>query len=148
MSRTPSQQCGQPTRDRPYIDPVPRSHHPGHIPIPYYQPYPQHEPRPFLPPDVVYERPAFSTPPATRLPSLGHLSERSLDPRYMLSSENAYPSRPSIPQALPLRMHHHGPVSTEPRAYPAPYEERSSPMMGHGRDYASHHVQTFDLESQ
>ena len=152
MSKTPSQQCGHLTPDRQYInpDPAPRFHHPGQIPI-TDQPYLRHESEHLGSRTAVYERPAYSTPPAPRLPSLGQIPDRSLDPRYMLSSDHEHLHRPSVPLALPLRVHPHGLVDTIPRAYPATFEERSKPMLSlthGGRNYASRRVQTFDLESQ
>lgn len=66
----------------------------------------------------------------------------------MLSTDNGYMSRHSMPQTLPLRMHHHGPAVADPWGYPGPYDERSSPMLGHSRESASHRVRTYDLESQ
>ncbi|KAJ5169004.1 uncharacterized protein N7482_004598 [Penicillium canariense] len=158
MSRTPSQQCGHTTPpDRPYvnINSVSRPHHPDPMPVAYHQPYPRHEPRHFLPPELHYERPTLTTPPGPpRLPSLGQLPESSVDPRYMVSSDHGYMNRPLMPQALPLRMHHHSPTVGDPRGYPGPgpspasYGELSSPMLSHGGDYARHRVRTHDLESQ
>ncbi|KAJ5364509.1 uncharacterized protein N7496_010222 [Penicillium cataractarum] len=161
MSRTPSQQCGHTTPpDRPHIDPVSRSHHPGQqIPLAYHQPYPLYEPRHFVPPDLGYERPALTTPPNPhRLPALGHLPERNADPRYMLSSDHGFMNRQPLPQTLPLRMqhhqqqqhhHHHGPPVADLRGYrgPTSYDERSSPMLSHGGDNVRHQLRTYDVES-
>lgn len=148
MSRARSQQCGHSTSDRPYLDPPSRSHQPGQMPMTYHQPYTRHEPRHFFPQDMGYGPPAFTGAPGPRLPALQHPLERSADPRYTLSSDNTYTSRHASPHTLPLRMHHHGPVAADPRGYHDRYEERSSPMLSHGREYTSHRMQTFDLDIQ
>ncbi|KAJ5414349.1 hypothetical protein N7509_000976 [Penicillium cosmopolitanum] len=113
-----------------------------------YEPYSRHEPRHFVPPDVgYYHRPMMATPPPPRLPPLGTLPETSTDPRYMLSSDNGYLAHHSMPQTLPLRMHHQGPA-LEPRAYPAPYDERSNSMLNPSREPAAYRMRTYDQESQ
>lgn len=148
MSRTPAQQCGHPTSDRPYLDLPSRSHQPGQMPMTYHQPYGRHEPRLCPSSEVGYERPLLPPTPGPRLPALGHSIERSADPRYMLSSDNSYTNRHALPHTLPLRMHHHGAATVDPRGYHDPYEERSSPMLSHSREHASHRVRTYDLDIQ
>lgn len=145
MSRTPSQQCGHPTPDRPLdpraypLDPMPVS----------YQSYPYHDPRHFRPPEMGYARPELSAPPGPpRLPPLGPRADANPDPRYMVAGENSYINRQSFLHTLPLRMHYQVPAAPDLRTSHGPYEERSSPMISHGRDFPSHRLRTFDLESQ
>lgn len=146
MSRTPSSQCGHSTPDSAYIEPD-SQHHRTQVSMTYH-PYPRHEPRHFLPPDIGYSRPVPSTQPGPRLPSIGHFPERNVDPSHMPTSDNGYKHHSSIPHTLPLRMHHYDFADIDPRGDPpAPYAGRSNPMLSHGREY-SHRVRTHDLESQ
>ncbi|KAJ5171801.1 hypothetical protein N7492_004394 [Penicillium capsulatum] len=82
--------------------------------------------------------------PVSRLPSLGHLTDRSADPRYMPTPENVYMNHPMVP----MRMNY-GPA-VDARGHPVFYEQRPNPipMPNHGRGYASHSVRTYDMESQ
>jgi hypothetical protein len=81
-----------------------------------------------------------------RLPAL--VPERSADPRYMPSPDNAYMNFQPMPQALPLRTYHQPPASSDARGHYNPYEERTNPALGHARDYDSHRSRTYDVESQ
>ncbi|KAF3394072.1 hypothetical protein F1880_005456 [Penicillium rolfsii] len=168
MSRTPSQQCGHTTPpDKPHIECVSRAHHPGQqIPLTYHPLYPQYDPRHLVPPDLGYERPLTTPPgPHQRPSSLGHVSERTADSRYILSSDHGFITHQPLPQALPVRIqpyhqhhqqyhyhhhHHHGPAAADPRGYPGPtsYEERLSPMLSHGGENVRHRLRTNDVESQ
>lgn len=114
----------------------------------YHHPYMRHEPRHFLPPDVGYEHPVLTETPGPRLPAIGRPLERSADPRYMLSSDNSYPTWHAMPYTLPLRMHHHVTAAADPRGYPGPYRERPSPMLSYDHEYAGHRLQTYDAEIQ
>jgi hypothetical protein len=144
MARPPPQQCGNSTPERPYIDSGPRTQHRGPTPMPY--PYP-HEPRQIIPQSTSYGRPMHGAPLGPRLPALV-VPERSTDPRYMLSSDNAYMNTQSTPQTLPLRPYHQYPGSSDARGYYNPYDERTYPTSGHARDYESHRSWTYDVESQ
>lgn len=147
MSRTPSQQCGHSTPDRPGIEYRPYHHHPDTIPM-TYQPYPYHEPRHVRPPEPGFARPDLSTAPGPRLPPLGRIMETNPDPRYRVYSDNSYANQQSHTQTLPLRMHHQSPVIADPRGDYTHYEARSSPMLSHDGELPSHRLRTYDLESQ
>lgn len=111
-------------------------------------PYPyRHEPRQIIQ-STSYERPILGAPPiGPRLPALV-LHERSADPRYMLSSDNAYMNTQPMPQALPLRSYQQPPGTSDVRGYYNPPEERAYPTSIHARDYDSHRSWTYDVESQ
>ncbi|KAJ5272782.1 hypothetical protein N7478_007907 [Penicillium angulare] len=113
-----------------------------------YQPYLYHEPR-HVPPQEPpgYARPELSTLPGPRLPPLGQIMDSSLDPRYRAYSDNSYVNYQPLPQTLPLRMHHQGPIITDPRGDYTQYEERSSPILSHDGELPSHRLRTYDLES-
>lgn len=148
MSRAPSQQCGNPTSDRPYLDPRTYSHQPGQMPMTCHRPYARHEPRHFSSQDAGNGRPAFSTgAPGPRLSAPQYPLERSADPRYTLSS-NSYTNHHVSPHTLPLRTHHHSPVAADPRGYHGGHEVRASPVSSHGREYAIHRMRTFDPDTQ
>lgn len=107
----------------------------------------RHEPRHIIQ-STSYERPILGAPPiGPRLPALA-VPERSADPRYMLSSDNAYMNTQPMPQALPPRTYQQPLGSSDARGYYNPYEERTYPTLSHARDYDSHRSWTYDVESQ
>jgi hypothetical protein len=134
MSRPP-QEYGHPAPEWPHIDSVQHRA----TPIPY--PYARHEPRQLQ--TSAYERPVPTASFAPRLPALYPLPER-VDPRYTLSTDNAYMTRQPI-QPLQLRSH---PSIFDTRGYYTPHEERSNPILNNVRDYDSQRSRQYDVESQ
>lgn len=151
MSGTSSQQYGHPPPDNRAYDPRSRSDMSSTTHSMIYEPYIRHELRQAVPPNSgYYQHQILATPPPPRLPSLGSLPRPTPDSRYMLSSDNEGDmnrNSTTMPQMLPLRMHPHGPP-IDPRAYPAPYEERINLILSHGREHTAHQMRTFDQESQ
>ncbi|KAJ5482353.1 hypothetical protein N7475_001165 [Penicillium sp. IBT 31633x] len=156
MSKPSPQQGGHSTPERAYIDLIPRTQHRA-----IHTPYPS-QPRQILPQSTGYEH---STPTSLdpRPPAL--VPERNAeDPRYMLSSENPYMNLHPRPQVLPLRSHYQPPANHDGHDYYSPYdyspydyspydyspyEERTIATLGQTtRDYDSHQIRTYDVESQ
>lgn len=148
MSRKPSQQCGPPSFDQRYLNPIRSSpyntEYQGAGSISNYPPPPQEPPR-FLYPDSYGYDPTVTTRPyGTWLPSQGN---SSAEPRYNSAPGNAGSLlQHSLQRRSPMGIQQRAPGSMEYSG--SPYHDASNSTFGYERGSVGSGGWSNDVDSQ
>lgn len=148
MSRKPSQQCGTPSFDQRYLNPIrPSPYNTGYQgaeSISNYTP-PQEEPPRFLYPDSYGYDPTVTTRPYGTW--LSSQRKSSAEPRYNSASGN-------VGSLLEHSLQRRGPMGIQQRApgsveySGSPYHDASSSTFGYGRGSVGSGGRSNDVDSQ